>query len=196
MRAHFAYDRRLIEAALLVAAIPGENMKLIRAALLVALCAAACAAGAAEYPARPADGQAGTWIVTAPATHLGIQAIASDVQYRRSAAGTLLALARIDADAVDVIARHVHENERRCGGFFAFSSLQEAEAFLAEDRSALAQAMPLGGIYTIDNHATVDPWLDQASEPNIRGTIASLSAFRNRYYTSSYGHAAAQWIAD
>ena len=35
--------------------------------------------------------------------------------------------------------------------------------------------------YTIDNHATVDPWLPQVLDTNIHGTIQTLSAFRNRY---------------
>lgn len=51
--------------------------------------------------------------------------------------------------------------------------------------------------YTIDNQSTVSSWLPQASEPNIRGTISHLSTtWPNRYYASTYGTTAANWIRD
>lgn len=110
--------------------------------------------------------------------------------------GRELVVARLDAAQLAAVSRHVHEGERRCGGFFAFDSRPEAEAFLASDRSAEAIALPLGGLYTIDNQTTVDAWLPQTTEANIRGTIVSLSAYRNRYFASSYGRQAAEWIRD
>lgn len=136
------------------------------------------------------------YIVTSADTWQGIQAIAQAAQQRRGAGGQALVIARVAADQLDAVAGYVHEHEQRCGGFFAFESLAAAEAFVANDRSADAIALPLGGIYTVDNHATVDPWLDQVAEANIHATITSLSAFRNRYYASSYGQQAAEWIRD
>ncbi len=136
-----------------------------------------------------------SYIVTSRDTWQGIESIAAHGQLRRSASGTALVIAQLATDDLPALSRYVHEHERRCGGFFAFPSLREAEAFVAGDRSAQAVAAPLGGLYTIDNPATVTPWLDEVVEANIRGTMASLSAFRNRYYRSTYGQQAAQWIA-
>jgi len=150
----------------------------------------ACAAGA------QVDGKASVYIVASQATHAGIAAFAHEAQYRRDASGETLVVARVDAGDVDALSRYVHENERRCGGFFAFDSLREAESFLAAEHGARAIARPLGVNYTIDNHATVDPWLPQVLEANIRGTIQTLSTFRNRYYASTYGKQAAESIRD
>ena len=171
-------------------------MNLFHAGTLALFAVGSVPGHAADHTAPPAETASAVHVVMSPETHRGILDRAQDAQFRRNASGTSLVLARIDADAREALVRHVHESEQRCGGFFAFDTLQEAEAFLADDRSAYAQALPLGGIYTIDNHATVDPWLDLVGEANIRGTIQTLSAFRNRYYTSSYGTQAAQWIRD
>lgn len=162
-------------------------MKLLHACLAAALGCAAFAAHA-DAPSR--------YIVTSQQTHDGIAAIAHDAQYRRNALGATLVIARVDADDIDAVSRYVHENEHRCGGFFAFDSLREAEAFLADDRSARAVALPFGALYTVDNGATVEPWLAQVQETNIHGTIQSLSAFRNRYYKSPHGKEAAESIRD
>lgn len=169
-------------------------MKPIHASAAALLALVSTFSLAADRAVVPASHE--VYVVTSPETHRGILPRAQDAQFRRNASGAPLVLARMDADAIEALVQHVHENEQRCGGFFAFDTLREAEAFLADDRSAQAQTLPLGGIYTIDNHASVDPWLDQVGEANIRGTIQTLSAFRNRYYTSSYGTQAAQWIGD
>jgi len=158
-------------------------------ALLAAGAPLVCAGGA------QGEGKSPVYVVTSQTTHDGIAAFASDAQYRRNASGETLVVARVDAADVDAVSRYVHENEQRCGGFFAFDSLDEAEHFLADDRSAQA-AQPLGVNYTIDNHATVDPWLPQVLEANIHDTIQTLSTFRNRYYSSSYGQQAAESIRD
>lgn len=110
--------------------------------------------------------------------------------------GRELVIARLDPLQVGALSRQVHEREQRCGGFFAFASRPEAEAFVARDRSAEAIALPMGGAYTIDNQATVSPWLAQVNAANIHATITTLSAFRNRYYASPHGRQAAEWIRD
>lgn len=160
------------------------------AALFAVGATIACADGAQS------DGASSVYIVTSQATHAGIAAFAHDAQYRLGALNETLVIARVDADDVNALSRYVHENEQRCGGFFAFDSLGGAESFLANDRSARTLARPIDVNYTIDNHATVDPWLPQVLEENIHGTIQTLSAFRNRYYASTYGKQAAESIRD
>jgi leucyl aminopeptidase len=111
----------------------------------------------------------------------------------RDSLGTPLVLAEVEAWQVDEISRVIHEQRKRCGGFFAFETRAEAEAFVRGDASAKAARAKLVS-YTIDNGATVNPWLPQASEANIRGTITTLAGNTNRYYTSSTGKSSAEWI--
>lgn len=110
--------------------------------------------------------------------------------------GRELVVARVDALQEARISRHVHEVEQRCGGYFAFRSRAEAEAFIVDSRAKEAIEHPGGSGYTIDNQATVLDWMPQAHESNIHGTISSLSSFRNRYFESSFGREAAEWIRD
>jgi leucyl aminopeptidase len=127
----------------------------------------------------------------------GLQAIARDGVARRDSVGNRLVVARIQANQLKQVSTLVHEREKRCGGYFAFDSRAEADAFIAADRSALARNTVFLADYTIDNQATVEPWLSQVQEAGIRDTIEHLStAWPNRYYASSHGQAAAEWIRD
>lgn len=109
--------------------------------------------------------------------------------------GRELVVARVDALQAAQISRHVHEAEQRCGGYFAFASRAEAEGFIANSRAR--EGIDGRAIsYTIDNQATVLDWMPQANDSNIHGTIAQLSSFTNRYYRSSFGREAAEWIRD
>ncbi|WP_051176303.1 M20/M25/M40 family metallo-hydrolase [Luteimonas mephitis] len=148
--------------------------------------------------ARSADPFAPVYIVASHETWRGgLQAIARDGVERRDSVGTALMLARIQANQLAEVSHLVHTREKRCGGYFAFPTREEAEAFLAADRSALARSAVSVADYTVDNQATVGPWLPQVSEANIRDTIEHLStAWPNRYYSSTHGQAAAEWIRD
>ena len=115
---------------------------------------------------------------------------------RRDAQGRQLVLATLREHQLEDLTRHVHEVERRCGGYFAFSSRGEAEAFVASDTGLRGLQAPLPA-YTIGQQQLVEPWLPQVSGPAIRDTIHHLStAWPNRYYASSHGHAAPVWIRD
>lgn len=110
--------------------------------------------------------------------------------------GTRLKLVQLDAAQRARLSDFVHEEESRCGGYFSFSSRAEALDFLARDLSLQAILAPPTLAYTLDNQATVAPWLAQVSEPVIRATIAHLSSYQNRYYQSTHGLNAALWIRD
>ncbi len=126
---------------------------------------------------------------------LARQGVMTHVAPKTDSAGTPLVLARIKALDLSRISEQIHLRERRCGGYFAFATRAEAEAFLRADRSLQASKSPaMLREYTIDNQATVDPWLSQVQHTNIHGTISHLSGYQNRYYTSSEGRAAAEWI--
>ena len=152
---------------------------------------AAIARAKAEDPFAP------VYILTSRKTFSsGLQTIARDPRARRDSVGSDLVLARISAHQLTDVSEFIHQKERRCGGYFAFDSIAEADAFLRADQSH--KAMTATAItYTIDNQATVNPWLPQVSEPNIRGTMSHLSTgYPNRYYASSFGVTSATWIRD
>jgi leucyl aminopeptidase len=114
---------------------------------------------------------------------------------RADSAGTALMVSKIRAYQLSQIAERIHQREQRCGGFFAFASQAEADAFVRNDRSAEGvRSKALLAAYTIDNQTTVNPWLPQVSATNIHGTITTLSSYQNRYYASTTGKASAEWI--
>ena len=143
------------------------------------------------------DPFAKVYIVTARSTHeRHLADIARNGVARRDSTGAPLVVSEIRAHQLSVVSETIHQRELRCGGYFAFRSRAEADAFVRSDKSAQAIAASLLVDYTIDNQATVDPWLSQVSESNLYDTIDHLQAYQNRYYTSSTGKASAEWIRD
>ncbi len=141
-----------------------------------------------------ADPFAPVYIVTSRDTWQGLRGLARDPVARRDGTGMPLVIAETRADRLGEIARYVHAGERRCGGYFAFPSRAQAEAFVRADRSRQAMAKSLAVPYVLDNQATVDRWLPQVQERRLYDTINHLSSYRNRYYASSFGKTSAEWI--
>lgn len=141
------------------------------------------------------DPFAPVFIVSSEATYkTGIQLFARNPMRRSDSLGKPLVISEIRAHQLGDVTRVIHERELRCGGYFAFKSAAEAEAFLRNDRSRQAVQQLAAIAYTVDNQATVNPWLPQVSATNIYNTINTLQGYKNRYYTSSYGKASAEWI--
>ena len=136
------------------------------------------------------------YIVTSDATWQGIRGLARGVATPRDSTGMPLVIAETRADRLGDISRYVHENERRCGGYFAFPDRAQAEAFVRGDRAKLAMAKSALARYALDNQATVGRWLPQVQEQRLYDTINHLSRYRNRYYASSHGRTSAEWIRD
>lgn len=151
-------------------------------------------AGESGRSHRTDDPQAMVYIVTSAKTHAGIGGIATRLGKRRDSLGTDLVIAELPAHRLSEVSETVHQRELRCGGFFAFDSLAEAEAFIAKDQSAKAITAKATISYTIDNAATVNGWLPQVAESNIYASINQLATFTNRYYTSSTGKSSAEQI--
>ena len=140
------------------------------------------------------DPFAPVYIVTSDATWQGIRGLARGVATPRDSTGMPLVIAETRADRLGDISRYVHENERRCGGYFAFPDRAQAEAFVRGDRAKLAMAKSALARYALDNQATVGRWLPQVQEQRLYDTINHLSRYRNRYYASSHGRTSAEWI--
>ncbi len=126
---------------------------------------------------------------------LADRGLVKNVTTRVDGVGTALIVSEINADTLGQISERIHQRENRCGGFFAFATRAEADAFIRSDRSAQAiSSRALLAAYTIDNQTTVNPWLSQVQHPNIYNTISTLSGYQNRYYTSPTGKTSAEWI--
>ncbi|QWP78854.1 M20/M25/M40 family metallo-hydrolase [Lysobacter sp. K5869] len=154
------------------------------------------ASASAAGPARGGERKP-VFVVASRATQ---QAALADAAGRVSAlaglgaGGRELAISEVPAERLADLARHVHENEKRCGGFFAFDTREQAEAFVRDDLSALAVGAQAAS-YTVDNQATVTPWLGQVREADLRATIRSLSGnWTTRHAASAGGRAASDWI--
>ena len=179
-------------------------VKFVPALLALALAAAVSPALAQSHGhdhARPADATDDpfkpVYIVTSRATFdAGVQTLAKSASGVSNRAGDKLVIAELKTHQLTDVTRHVHEKEKRCGGFVAFDSREEAEAFVRSERSVEAMNNTFA-TYTVDNQATVTPWLSQVAEANIRGTINHLSTqYPNRYYASTHGRTSATWIKD
>ncbi|NCT69696.1 MAG: M20/M25/M40 family metallo-hydrolase [Xanthomonadaceae bacterium] len=153
------------------------------------------AAPAAAAPS-PADPFAPVYLVTSQATWQGIRGLTRQAVARRDSAGMPLVIAESRADRLGEISHYVHVNEKRCGGYFAFSTRAQAEAFVQADRAKQAMTKSMLAGYTLDNQATVNRWLPQVQERRLYDTINHLSSYQNRYFASSHGKTAAEWIRD
>ena len=168
-------------------------------ATLLGVAALAPSAHAQTRAAAAEDPHAPVYVVASRATYQsGLQNVATQSLARRDSQGHELVIAKLRAHQIGDLTRHVHEKENRCGGFFAFDSLADAETFIRNDRSA--QALESNALIhallaaPIDNGATVNPWLGSVDAARIKATISTLSSYTNRYYASTTGKTSAEWI--
>jgi len=141
------------------------------------------------------DPHAPVHVVMARKSYDGMRDLVVNGAVAADGLGTPLMVVQVEAHMLSRIAERIHQREQRCGGFFAFATREEADAFIASDRSAYAmRSNALLAAYTIDNQATVSPWLSQVQHTNIYNTINTLSTYQNRYYTSTTGRTSAEWI--
>ena len=168
----------------------------LSAAIVAALACAMPAQAQQRIPQpRVEDAHAPVYIVSSRDTYEhGLKTLALDATARRDAAGRELVISRVRAHQVSDLARHVHEKENRCGGFFAFDSQAQADAFIRNDASVRALDARAFAVPVIDNGATVNPWLSAVDHTRIKSTITSLSAYTNRYYAAPTGKTSAEWI--
>ncbi len=144
--------------------------------------------------AAQADPFAPVYIVTSRETWQGIRGLTRAAVARRDSTGAPVLISETRADRLGDISDYVHANERRCGGYFAFPSRAQAEAFVSADGAKQAMAKSMLAGYTLDNQATVSRWLPQVQEQRLYATINHLSSYRNRYYASTHGRTSAEWI--
>jgi leucyl aminopeptidase len=104
-------------------------------------------------------------------------------------------LVQVDEEQMLKLSEKIHHELKRCGGFMFHESEEEGK------RSLTKQAAPVQTLatlarpsYTIDNQSLVTPVLSLMQAGNIATTITDLSTFVNRYYTTTGGTDASNWL--
>lgn len=87
----------------------------------------------------------------------------------------------------------MHEDKHRCGGYFAFQTLEEAQQF-ANEYQTNNSTKAIFADYAINQADMVEKYIAQADEATIRSTILKLSSYHNRYYKSETGQQSQAWL--
>jgi leucyl aminopeptidase len=98
----------------------------------------------------------------------------------------------VDDSLLPKLSDAIHDKRRHCGGFIVHGSQAEARAALVPVAPLVALTAPS---YQINDQVVVNRLLPQLQDSNILGTIQTLSSYQNRFYTTSYGQAASDWVA-
>jgi leucyl aminopeptidase len=176
------------------AASPVSRWTTLSATTIAATSAAPQGTPATAAAPSPTDPFAPVYIVASRDTYQAIRGFAREVVEHRDSTGAPVVIAESRADRLGGISHYVHTHERRCGGYFAFPSRAQAEAFVTQERAKQAMTKSALARYTLDNQDTVNRWLPQAQERRLYDTINHLSSYRNRYFASSHGKTSAEWI--
>ena len=99
------------------------------------------------------------------------------------------ALFKVQPSMLPILSEFMHDNFKRCGGFFAYRTKAKAQAAMAMHAASAGS-----GPYTLDQQTVVAPLAAGVKEANLRGTITAMAAFNNRYYTSDSGVEASRWL--
>jgi bacterial leucyl aminopeptidase len=108
-----------------------------------------------------------------------------------------IVLSRVPESKLPLIGEYMHSGTPICGGYFAFGTLEEAQKFLQQTKTAALNAQNFAVInYTVDNQAFVNPLLAQVSGTNIVSTITALSNNTvNRWFNGAPGRTSSMGIA-
>ncbi|WP_295763080.1 M20/M25/M40 family metallo-hydrolase [Undibacterium sp.] len=141
------------------------------------------------------------WITLGDAAYAELQklapkTIAKESKVLRSGAAGILAqekvhLVQVDESVLLGLSGAIHHKLNRCGGFMSHTSEASGRAALMQPMQMMSLLAPS---YVIDNQATVTPYLTQMQDSNIGQTIVDMSAFPNRYYTTTNGVNASNWL--
>lgn len=99
----------------------------------------------------------------------------------------------IDDSRLGELARAVQRTRGHGPGYVVHDSFDDARQALQPLPATLAKQA--AAAYTVSNVPQIGTWVQQLQASNLVGTITSLSGFTNRYYTTSHGVAASDWLA-
>jgi bacterial leucyl aminopeptidase len=102
-------------------------------------------------------------------------------------------LVEVDDSQLASLSEAVHKELKRCGGYMFHASEAEGRRALSK-QATLVTPMLSRPSYVIDNQAVVPGVLSQMQASNITTTINDLASFVNRYYTTTGGSDASNWL--
>jgi len=100
----------------------------------------------------------------------------------------------IDQSYIGMVGHFMHNDLKRCGGFFGFQNKEEAYEFLNNESLENFGKGNIFADYAIDQQDTVNALIAQVDANNIESTIRSLSNFHTRYYKSQTGVDSQNWV--
>ncbi|UUZ46725.1 hypothetical protein LP420_22930 [Massilia sp. B-10] len=105
-------------------------------------------------------------------------------------------LVEVDDSQLASLSEAVHKELKRCGGYMFHASEAEGKRALSKQAtlSTLATPMLSRPSYVLDNQAVVPGVLSQMQASNITTTINDLASFVNRYYNTTGGSDASNWL--
>lgn len=179
--------------------LPRRAMPALLAVLISGLMATTSATAAA-----PGKG----WITVGDTAYTHLQKVAPQAIARESQvvrtndqAGLVAAervhLVQVNEEEMLKLNESIHHELKRCGGYMYHETEADGKRALVKlaapgtNASLAALARPS---YVIDNQALVTPVLSQMQASNIATTITELSSFTNRFYTTTGGSDASNWL--
>lgn len=164
-------------------------------ALLAVLLAGMLASGAAMAQGKT------SWITVGDAAFVHLQKAAPQVIAKESQLVTSnkatekVHLVEIDEEQMLKLSSAIHQELKRCGGFMFHASEADGKRALSKQSAPLAAVAAFARpSYVLDNQTVVAPVLAQMQSSNIAVTIGDLSNFVNRYYTTTGGTDASNWL--
>lgn len=134
------------------------------------------------------DGE--VWITTdADAQHLITQHGAA--VFSGFAANPNAVVAKINEKQLAALSSHMHEAKHRCGGYMVHADKASAMKAAGMPLSMSTFEKPV-----ISHHDTVESLIAQVEPNNMVTTIENLTSFTNRFYTTSTGIAASDWLLE
>jgi leucyl aminopeptidase len=155
---------------------------------------------AALMVSAPATAAPSEWITAGEAAYKIIRKalpgiVARDSRVAGGASMEKVYLLAVKKHEVDRVARMLHRELRHCGGFMYHAGEAEGRQALS-DTAGTAPPAQTRPTYVIASQALVSPILVEMQDAHLRQTIADLSAFTNRYYSTDQGAAASDWLKE
>lgn len=102
---------------------------------------------------------------------------------------------RVNGEQANAISRLMHHAFKRCGGFVAHPTYEQAIATAHRELSRNGDSSKrLAVSYTLDRATEVNTVVGGITEQDIIDTIVQLSSYNSRYYTTSTSVDAANWL--
>lgn len=148
------------------------------------------------------------WITVGDAAYTHLQKVAPQAIARQSqvvrtndqagiVASEKVHLVQVNEEEMLKLNAAIHKELRRCGGYMYHESEADGKRALAK-LTAPASTASLATLarpsYVLDNQTLVAPVLSQMQAGNIETTIGELASFQNRFYTTTGGTDASNWL--